>query len=100
MDVTSVFQQDKKTAKDEKSASKEISKSSSRQLVNSLAVPLCAAILTTSGVGQAMLVASGALYLLGQREERKREQGSPKSQKETDGNIEENSTEGANQQQG
>jgi len=88
MDVTNVFQQETKPVRDEKTG-KEISKNSSRKLVDSLAVPLGAAILTTSGVGQAMLVASGALYLLGQQEERKRDKGSATSKKDkTGGNIE------------
>lgn len=97
-----------KPAKEEKSANGEISKSSSRRLVDSLAVPLGAAILTTSGVGQALLVASGALYLAGQREERKREQDPADSKKgktggdteeKTSTDAEENSTKPADQQQ-
>jgi len=115
MDVTNVFQQETKPVRDEKTG-KEISKNSSRKLVDSLAVPLGAAILTTSGVGQAMLVASGALYLLGQQEERKRDKGSATSKKDktggniedktggnteekTGGNTEEGSTKQADQQQ-
>jgi len=64
-------------------------------------VPLGAAILTTSGVGQAMLVASGALYLLGQREGRNREAGSAGSkQGKTDGATEEKTSVNADEKTG
>jgi len=111
IDATAVFQ-DKKPEMEENppeqkdATGKAISKSSSRQLVNNLAVPLGAAILTTSGIGQALLVVSGACYMMGQREATKREKGTEiksakkkEAKEETSVNTEESSTEAADQQQ-